>query len=143
MTPHTRTALTPTVLTLAMLGLVACGEPEARPPNHPTVAMKDRQVSRIQVVELVIADDGRARRVKQLLLDMEKLFQRFERERAAEARKLAELSARREYPEADVRAAMQRIRGVGKRAYPAYVALQLELRKHTTPEEFARLDEVR
>jgi hypothetical protein len=39
--------------------------------------------------------------------------------------------------QAKVRAEPWKLRELGERAYPKYVAIQLEIRKHLTAEEFA------
>jgi hypothetical protein len=122
--------------------LGSCSKP-ARPPSHPDLDMRDRAATRIQLVSLIIDDPQRAAQVRSAYERIETLGVALEKTRMAEAKQLLELSGHRVLPENEIRTHLWKLREAGKAAYPKYVELQLEIRKLTTPKEFAKLDEVR
>jgi hypothetical protein len=129
-----------TLCVSAQLG--SCGKSQ-RPPSHPSVNMRDRSAARIDLVTLVIDDSQRAARVRAAYEAIDALADEFNKTRAATIKQLLALSEAHALPEEEVRAQLWKLRAAGKDAYPKYVALQLEIRKNTTPDEFAKLNEVR
>jgi hypothetical protein len=129
-----------------LLGLVlaaaanACGGKEP-PPQLATSGAHARAASRIELVDLVIADPARAARVRALYVEIERLMLTTKQ---TEARELRALGAPREPRSPDeTRALFQRFRLAEQGALEKYVGLQLELRRATTPAEFARLDAIK
>ncbi len=128
---------------LALAGCVAitaCGGKEP-PPQLPTSGAQDRAASRIELVDLVIADPARAERVRALYVDIERLMLTTKQAQAKELRAFGAPAAPRSAEE--TRAMLRRFRETEQGALEKYVALQLELRRSTTPEEFARLDAIK
>lgn len=105
--------------------------------------MRDRNAARIDLVELIITDSDRAQRVKNSYQQMTDLIDGFAATRTVHAKRFASLSSERVLPEAELRAEIATLRQSGRDAYQDYVRLQLDIRKHTTAKEFARLDEAR
>jgi len=129
------------VLGLALTAAAsACGGKEP-PPQLATSGAHARAASRIELVDLVIADAARAARVRALYVEIERLMLTTKQ---AEAGELRALGAPREPRSPDeTRTLFRRFRATEQGALEKYVALQLELRRATTPEEFARLDAIR
>jgi hypothetical protein len=129
-----------------LLGLVlsagasACGGKEP-PPQLPTSGAHARAACRIELVDLVIGEPARAARVRALYVEVERLMLTTKQ---AEATELRALGAPREPLSPDeTRARFRRFRAAEQSALERYVTLQLELRRATTPEEFARLDAIK
>jgi len=126
-------------LALAM-GATGCGGKEP-PPQLPTSGAHVRAASRVELVNLVISDSERAGRVRALYIEIERLMLTTKQ---AEAKELRALGAPAEPRSPDeTRALFKRFREVEQAALERYVALQLELRRATTREEFARLDAIK
>jgi hypothetical protein len=131
------------VLLLALAGPLAspaCGGKEP-PPQLPTSGAQDRAASRVELVDLVIADGERAARVRELYVSIERLMLTTKQAQAKELRAVGAPTGPRS-PE-ETRAMLRRFREAEQGALEKYVALQLELRRATTPEEFARLDAIK
>jgi len=128
------------LLALATLGLTACGGKEP-PPQLPTSGAQDRAASRIELVDLVIDDPQRAARVRALYTSIEQLMLTTKRAQARELRALGAPGNPRSAEQ--TRAMLQRFRETEQGALEKYVTLQLELRRSTSPEEFARLDAIK
>jgi hypothetical protein len=110
------------------------------PPQLATTGAQVRAASRIELVELVIGDRARAEKVRALYLEIERLMLETKR---AEARELIALGRSACPPsDAETRDAFSKFRAAEHGALERYVGLQLELRRATTPEEFARLDAI-
>lgn len=102
--------------------------------------MQDRAASRVELVTLVIADPARAARVRALYVEIERLMLATKRAEAAEFLRLGSGPAPSEVA---THAAMQRFAAAELGALRRYEALQMQLRRELTPEEFARLDAVK
>ena len=121
-------------------GITSCGGKEP-PPQLPTSGAQDRAASRIELVDLVIADPARAARVRALYVDIEQLMLTTKRAQSKELRAFGGAAEPRSAEE--TRAMLRRFREAEQGALEKYVALQLELRRSTTAEEFARLDAIK
>jgi hypothetical protein len=127
----------PSALALLALG---CGGSEP-PPQLATTGAEYRAATRVELVDLVIGDRARAARVRALYVEIERLMLETKR---AEAKELVALGSPACPPgDAETRAAFARFRAAEQAALKRYVGLQLELRRATTPEEFARLDAIK
>ncbi len=111
-----------------------------RPPNHPVSDMQARGASKIEVVEIVIKDAKRAELVKASYVAINDLAEETTLKRATHIKRIAELTDTYEISKDEVRAEVAKLRLVGSEAYQQYIALQLDIRKNTTAEEFAKLD---
>ena len=118
---------------------VACGGTEL-PPQLATTSAQDRAASRVELVDLVIGDRARAEKVRALYIEIERLMRETKR---AEARELVALGGPCPRSDAETRAAFRRFHEAEKSALKKYAGLQLELRRTTTPEEFAKLDAIK
>jgi hypothetical protein len=119
---------------------VGCGGKEP-PPQLATTGAQVRAASRVELVDLVIADPVRAEKVRSLYVQIERLMLATKR---AEARELLTLGAEdRPRDEGETRAAMKRFGAAERQALQTYIGLELELRRATTPQEFARLDAIK
>ena len=123
---------------LGALGLLACGG-EKPPAQLPSTAARDRMATRVELVNLVISNPGRAAKVRSLYIAMDSLLLDTKR---AQARQLALLGAERPSSEEETRAGFAVVRNAEASALERYIALQLELRRFTTADEFARLDAI-
>jgi hypothetical protein len=123
-----------------LLAVTACGGREP-PAQLPTSGALDRAASRIELVNLVVADPERAAHVRTLYVDIERLMLTTKQAQAKELRALAAPKDPR--PPEETRAMLRRFREAEQGALEKYIAFQLELRRVTTPEEFARLDAIK
>lgn len=127
------------LLGFVAFGLLACGG--ATPPAQlPSTAARERMATRVELVDLVISDPTRAAKVRSLYIAMDSLLLDTKR---AQARQLALLGAQRPSSDEETHAGFAAVRQAESSALERYIALQLELRRFTTPEEFARLDAIR
>jgi hypothetical protein len=131
------------VLALVVTALLPACSKEARPDSHPIVGIYDRNAARIELVELIIHDQPRARKIKAKYEEIATLVESLAATRAKSSRVLYELSADRTLREDELRAEIGKMRAAGRATFEKYTALQLELRTMMTSEEFHRLDEVR
>ncbi len=123
----------------AALALPACGG-EKPPAQLPSTAARDRVAPRVELVDLVISDPERAAKVRSLYIAMDSLILDTKR---AQARQLAQLGAARPSSDEETRAQFAAVRQAESSALERYIGLQLELRRFTTADEFARLDAIR
>jgi hypothetical protein len=120
-------------------GAFGCGVKEL-PPRLPSTAIHDRIASRIGLVDFVIADAERARKVRALYAEIERSMLAAQ---SVEARELEKLGAGCLDAERELGAAVAASRAAELTALANYARLQLAIRALTTPQEFARLDAVR
>jgi hypothetical protein len=130
-------------LTTMFVGFVAfggfgCGG-EKPPAQLPSTAARDRVATRVELVDLVISDQSRASKVRSLYIAMDALLLDTKR---AQARELALLGASQANDE-QTRAALAAVSQAETSALERYMGLQLELRRFTSADEFARLDAIR
>jgi hypothetical protein len=118
---------------------IACGG-DKPPARLPTTAARDRMAARVELVNLVISDAPRAEKVRSLYLAMDSLLIEAKR---AQARQLLLLGGERPASDEELRARLTAVRQVEAKALESYIELQLELRRFTTADEFARLDAIR
>jgi hypothetical protein len=133
-----RTGFVATLLGLS-LGAFGCSG-RALPPRLPSTAIHDRTASRIALVDFVISDRDRARKVRALYLQIEQLMLETWN---AETRAQAELGTSSLRPEAATLAATDALRDAELSALQRYVCVEVAIRALTTPEEFARLDAIK
>jgi len=128
------------LLTLGFAALVlGCGG-EKPPAQLPSTAARDRVATRVELVNLVISDPARAEKVRSLYIAMDSLLLDTKR---AQARQLALLGSERPSSEAETRAGLAAVSKAEASGLERYMQLQLELRRFTTADEFARLDAIR
>jgi hypothetical protein len=121
------------------LGLFACGGEKA-PAQLPSTAARDRAATRVELVNLVISDPERAAKVRSLYIAMDSLLLDTKR---AQARQLALLGGSRPSSDEEMRAGLLAVRKAESSALEGYIRLQLELRRFTTANEFARLSAIK
>lgn len=126
-------------LILAVVSLLACGG-DKPPARLPSTAARDRMATRVELVDLVVSDRKRAEKVRSLYIAMDSLLLDAKR---AQARQLALLGGERASTERETRAALAAVSKAETSALERYAALQLELRRHVTADEFTRLDAIR
>ena len=124
---------------LLVCAAMACGgdKPAAR---LPTTAARDRMAARVELVNLVISDAERAAKVRALYIAMDSLLIEAKR---AQAQQLLLLGGERPASDEEMRARLSAVRQAEANALDHYIELQLELRRFTTADEFARLDAIR
>jgi hypothetical protein len=122
-------------LALAVLALAGCGN--SPPPQLPTTSARDRAACHVGLVPLVVGDPVRAERVRALYVQMDTSMIAAKRAQAEQLLLLADPKVTRS--DDDKRARFAQFQAIERRALERYIALQLELRRLTTPEEFARL----
>jgi hypothetical protein len=105
----------------------------------PTTEAHLRAASRVELVELVIGDHERAARVRALYIRIEELMLATKKAQAAQLLLLGDDHRSEEA----AREAVRKVRDTELGALKTYVGIQMELRRATTPEEFARLDAIR
>jgi hypothetical protein len=126
-------------LVFVAFSLLGCGG-EKPPAQLPTTAARDRAATRVELVNLVISDPERAAKVRSLYIAMDALLLDTKR---AQARQLALLGGEQPSSDQETRAALTAVRQAESSALEGYIRLQLELRRFTTADEFARLDAIR
>ena len=109
------------------------------PPPLPSTETHLRAASRVELVELVIGDRERAERVRSLYIQIEELMLATKRTQSAQLLLLDDEPK----SEAAVRAAVSQVRDTEFSALKTYIGIQMEIRRATTAEEFARLDAIR
>jgi hypothetical protein len=124
---------------LLLPGLGACS-PDL-PPALPSTATYARFASRVELVDLVIADPARARQIRDLYLEIEASMLAVKRTNASQ---IARLGAHERPPnEGETRALVKQVRDAEVAAFQRYIALQMELRRSLSAEEFAKLDAIK
>jgi hypothetical protein len=121
------------------LSLLGCGG-EKPPAQLPSTSARDRAAKRVELVDLVISDRKRAAKVRSLYIAMDSLLLETKR---AQARQLAVLGAERPSTDDETRARFAAVRKAEASGLQSYAGLQLELRRFTTADEFARLAEIK
>jgi hypothetical protein len=130
---------TGTLVLACLFGSAGCG-PDL-PPSLPSTDAHLRAASRIELVDLVIADRLRAQKVRRLYEAIEASMVEVKRTTATEIARLAIEKPTR--TDAQTRAAVAKVRDADLAAFRRYAKLQLELRRSMSAEEFARLDAIR
>jgi hypothetical protein len=123
----------------AAVALSACGLHEP-PPRLPSAAIHDRTASRVELVDFVISDRERARRVRALYEEIDAIMRDAQR---VEARELAKVGTASLHGDDELRSSVTASRDAELAALDRYVSLELQIRALTTPEEFARLNRIR
>ena len=122
----------------AAAGVSACGTQP--PPRLPSTAIHDRTASRVELVDFVISDHARARKVRALYQEIEALMRQAQ---SVEARELGKVGSASLRGDDELRDSVALSREAELAALERYVQVQLEIRALTTPQEFARLDRIR
>jgi hypothetical protein len=125
------------------LAASAAGCRRELPPRLPSTAIHDRTASRVALVDFVIADRVRAKKVRALYVEIERLMLDAHRVEMGQAREQATLGAGRLVTEGDTRASVAISRDAEMSALERYVCVQMAIRSLTTPAEFARLDAIK
>ena len=126
-------------LAFVACGLLACGG-DKPPVRLPSTAARDRVATRVELVNLVISDPERARKVRSLYVAMDSLLLDAKR---AQARQLSLLGGQEPTSDEETRRLFSAVHQAESGALESYSKLQLELRHFVTAEEFARLDAIR
>jgi hypothetical protein len=129
------------LLLCLVMGAIGCRK--ELPPRLPSTAIHDRTASRVGLVDFVISDRTRAKKVRALYGQIEQLMLEAHRVHMAEARVQAQLGAGRLVAEDEIRASLAMSRDAEMSALERYICLELAIRALTTPEEFARLDAIK
>jgi hypothetical protein len=127
--------------------LFGCGG-QSGPPRHPVAEMSARITARIGLIDLVVADEGRADRLRQVYLRSAALAHEFDLARARsmrQARSLAEQQSSQAEPGDP--AVLERLLAPplaqSRSIFDRYSALMLEARSLLTESEFDKLNRVR
>lgn len=112
-------------------------------PNHPVRGMTDRVRSRINRLDLVFSDEVRAATVKTLYFELEDLVLEYEARRLGFVQELSALQTDAPDFEAKVAKVFAKAKNESEALMKRYIEVQLLLRKHVTPEEFAVIDALR
>ena len=110
------------------------------PPRLPSSAIHDRTASRVELVDFVISDRERARKVRALYQEIEELMRAAQ---SVESRELAKVGSASLRSDGELRDCVAASREAELAALERYVQVQLAIRALTTPQEFARLDRIR
>lgn len=119
---------------------VTCACAHEPPPRLPSSAIHDRTASRVELVDFVISDRERARKVRALYQEIEELMRAAQ---SVESRELAKVGSASLRSDGELRDCVAASREAELAALERYVQVQLEIRALTTPQEFARLDRIR
>lgn len=111
------------------------------PPSLPSTDAHLRFGSRVELVDLVISDRDRAKRVRDLYAEIEQLMVDVKRTTAGEILKLGVENPTRS--DEETRAVVAKVRTADIAAFRRYTKLQMELRRSMTAEEFAKLDAIK
>jgi hypothetical protein len=127
--------------------LFGCGG-QSGPPRHPVAEMSARATAKIGLIDLVVADEGRAQRLRQIYLRSAALAHEFDLARARsmlQARSLAEQRSAQTEPGDP--AVLERLLAPplaqSRSIFDRYTALMLEARSLLTQSEFDKLNRVR
>jgi len=126
-------------LALAAFGLAGCGG-DKPPAQLPSTAARDRMATRVELVDLVISDPVRAAKVRALYIAMDSTLIEAKQ---SQARQLALLGRERESSAEEMHRGLAAVSKAEASALERYAGLQLELRRFTSADEFARLDRIR
>lgn len=100
-----------------------------------------RSGARVELVDLVISDRPRAKKVRALYAQIEQLMFDVKLTTAGEIAKLGSENPTRS--DEETRAAVAKVRNADVAAFKRYVKLQMELRRSMTADEFAKLDSIK
>jgi hypothetical protein len=118
----------------------ACACSTQPPPRLPSTAIHDRTASRVELVDFVISDHDRARKVRALYQEIEALMRQAQ---SVESRELGKVGSASLRGDDELRDSVAASREAELAALERYVQVQVEIRALTTPKEFARLDRIR
>lgn len=133
----------PIVALLALSSLLPACASEAIAPPHPIFQMEDRIRSRTNIIPLIVRDPERAGRVVDLYIELEDIAATYRAKRALFKARLASLQGDEEDIDERIRAIFEAGKRESVRLGDRYIQVQLEIRKHLSPREFARIDRVR
>ena len=133
-----RRALRRTLLFFAAT-VSGCGLHEP-PPRLPSSAIHDRTASRVELVDFVISDRERARKVRALYEQIDAIMREAQR---VEARELGRVGTASLHGDDELQSSVAASRDAELAALDRYVPLELQIRALTTPAEFARLNRIR
>jgi len=129
------------VLVCALLGslaaLAACSK--HRPASLPIASIYGRSTARLEVTAIVITDEQRAERAREIYTKIAQLGEGLAHERKRAADRVTELTSEPQLDVEQIEAAIGQIKRDQKAAFVAYIALQMELRKTLTAREFEQL----
>lgn len=126
------------LLAAALSGALGCSD---LPPALPSTAAHARFASRVELVDLVIADRARAEKVRRLYAGIEELMLTVKRTTASQLVELGVDDPPR--TDAETRAVVAKVRAADVAAFKRYIGLQMELRRSMNAEEFAKLDAIK
>jgi hypothetical protein len=126
---------------LAAALVTACGGDD-KPPSLPRTTVYNRFAPRVELVDLAISDRAKARRVRELYIETEELFDKLAMNAAKELQPLATAN-HGPLTNEQIKGFFAHIRDEEGKTWKRYVAIQMELRKMLSRSEFARLDKVR
>jgi len=126
---------------LVTLILLGCKGSE-RAPAHPIFDVYNRNSRKIELVELIIQDPARARKVRSIYEQIATLSEQLAAERLQLTQKAAQAMKNETLTDEELKAQLLTIHAAGSLAYQKYTNLQLELRCHVSEPEFARLAKV-
>lgn len=137
------------VASTASFALLGCGGAKG-PPRHPVQEMTARSTAKLDLVELVVTDPERARRAREVYVELAELGRKFDAMRASSLAKAGAdwqrrtqvapgETARPETLELVLAPPLEESRVIFER----YAALMLHIRSLLTREEFEKLDKVR
>ena len=129
---------------LICLSITGCGDKNNQPRPLPLTRALDLASHKIGKVDLVVKDQDRAEKVKEILIEIEAfLLSQRKVQNTAKAKAFATMGTDVEGSTAAFDAAFAKLRAKRETMYEKYVNLQLELRKHLTESEFKKLNKVR
>lgn len=137
-TSHRVLAVVLVVVLASGLGVLACAD---LPPSLPSTDAHLRSASRVELVDLVIADRVRAQKVRALYAQIETLMFDVKLTTSREITKLGADNPTQS--DAETRAVVAKVRQAEIAAFQRYVKLQMELRRSMTADEFAKLDAIK
>lgn len=123
--------------------LSGCGGNKNAVDNHPGVAIYDRSASRIERIELIIDDPIRAKRVKACYVEIERLLKNSSDHLQSLQMQLKQQDWNSDLSDAQIHEVFSRFHQEQADIQQRYVALQLEIRKNATEDEFRRIDKLR
>ena len=116
----------------------ACAE---LPPSLPSTDAHLRSAARVELVDLVISDRERAKKVRALYAQIERLMFEVKLTTSGEIAKLGSDNPTRS--DEETRAVVAKVKNADIAAFRRYVKLQMELRRSMTADEFAKLDAIK
>jgi len=135
--PSSRTFAWVLAVASCLFGTTGCSD---LPPSLPSTAARVRFASRVDLVELAIADRARAEKVRRLYAEIDTLMITVMRASSSSIVKLG--SEEGALTDAETRAAVAKVRDADIAAFKRYIQLQMELRRSLNAKEFAKLDAI-